>query len=210
MADKQFLQTAYDLGDIESTRAFYADWAETYDAEVRANGYATPTRCAEALAQFAPDKSRPILDIGCGTGLSGIALRTAGFTRIDGTDLSQEMIDIATHREGPDGDVYSELFLGLARDPLPIPPGQYDHAAAIGVFSPGHAPPETLDTVLGFLPVAGCFVFSMNDHALEDPAYTTKIEQVTRDGIAEQVFREHGPHLPGIGLESTIFVLRKQ
>ena len=205
MTVKQFLKTAYDLGDLESTRAFYADWAETYDAEIKANGYATPTRCAEALATFATDKTRPVLDIGCGTGLSGIALREVGFTCIDGTDLSQEMLDIATHRD----DIYAELFLGLARDPLPIPPGQYDNAAAIGVFSPGHAPPETLDIVLSFLPKGGCFVFSMNDHALEDTAYQAKLQDIVKTGGCVEVFREHGPHLPGIGLESTVIVLRK-
>lgn len=209
MTAKTFLDKAYDLGDVESTRAFYADWAETYDAEIRANGYATPERCAEALAAEAADRGAPVLDIGCGTGLSGMALRDAGFTAVDGTDLSQEMIDIATHREGTEGTIYRELFLGLARDPLPIPPGQYTHAAAIGVFSPGHAPPGTLDTVLGFLPAGGCFVFSMNDHALEDPAYTAKIDEVVGAGTAREVFREHGPHLPGIGLESTVIVLRK-
>lgn len=210
MTDKTYLDKAYQLDDLESTRAFYSDWAETYDAEIRANGYATPDRCATALAGAVTDLTAPVLDIGCGTGLSGIALRAAAFTSVDGTDLSQEMIDIATHREGPDGDIYRELFLGLARDPLPIGPGQYSHAAAIGVFSPGHAPPETVDTVLGFLPAGGCFVFSMNDHALEDSAYASKIEQVISDGQAEQVFREHGPHLPGIGLESTVIVLRKR
>lgn len=205
MTAKQFLKTAYDLGDLESTRAFYADWAETYDAEIKANGYATPERCAKALAAQAVDLKRPILDIGCGTGLSGLALQENGFSAIDGTDLSQEMLDIATHR----GDIYAELFLGLARDPLPIPPGQYDNAAAVGVFSPGHAPPQMLDIVLGFLPVGGCFVFSMNDHALQDQAYLNKLDQVIKDGIAQQAFRQHGPHLPGIGLESTVIVLRK-
>lgn len=205
MAGRTYLDKAYGLGDAESTRAFYADWAATYDAEVKANGYVTPDRCAKALAGALADPGAPILDIGCGTGLSGIALREAGFTTVDGTDLSQEMIDIATHR----GDIYRELFLGLARDPLPIPPGQYDNAAAIGVFSPGHAPPETMDIVMGFLPKGGCFVFSLNDHALEDPSYARKIEQVIADGTAEQAFREHGPHLPGIGLESTVIVLRK-
>ncbi|MEM9063159.1 MAG: methyltransferase domain-containing protein [Pseudomonadota bacterium] len=205
MANKSFLDSAYELEDLESTRAFYADWAETYDAEVKSNGYVTPQRCAKALSEAVSDLAAPLLDIGCGTGLSGIALRDAGFTTVDGTDLSQEMIDIATHR----GDIYRELFLGLARDPLPIPAGEYVNAAAIGVFSPGHAPPETMDTVMGFLPRGGCFVFSMNDHALEDPSYVAKIEQVVADRVVEQVFREHGPHLPGIGLQSTVVVLRK-
>ena len=206
MTDTNFLDKAYDLGDLESTRAFYADWAETYDAEVKANGYVTPERCATALANAVTDLSAPLLDIGCGTGLSGIALREAGFTNVDGTDLSQEMLDIATHR----GDIYSELFLGLARDPLPVPPGEYTNAAAIGVFSPGHAPPATIDTVLGFLPVGGCFVFSMNDHALADPSYMAKVDEVTGAGKADAVFREHGPHLKALGMQSTVMVLRKR
>ncbi|MEM7422314.1 MAG: methyltransferase domain-containing protein [Pseudomonadota bacterium] len=206
MTAKQFLDEAYELSDLESTRAFYADWAETYDAEVKANGYATPRRCAEALAASVADTSRPLLDIGCGTGLSGIALVEAGFTSVDGTDLSQEMLDIATHR----GDIYQELFLGMARDPLPVGPGHYDNAAAIGVFSPGHAPPSTMDTVMHFLPAGGCFVFSLNDHALEDPDYMDKIAEVVGAGVAVEVFREHGPHLPGIGLESTVVVLKKR
>ena len=206
MTDTNFLDKAYDLGDLESTRAFYADWAETYDAEVKANGYVTPERCATALANAVTDLSAPLLDIGCGTGLSGIALREAGFTNVDGTDLSQEMLDIATHR----GDIYSELFLGLARDPLPIPPGEYANAAAIGVFSPGHAPPETIDTVLGFLPAGGCFVYSMNDHALADPSYMAKVDEVTSAGKADAVFHEHGPHLKVLGMQSTVMVLRKR
>lgn len=205
MVKKRYLDTAYELGDLESTRAFYADWAESYDAEVADNGYATPQRCAAALASAVQSLDGRVLDIGCGTGLSGIALRAAGFTRIDGTDLSQEMLDRATERDG----VYDELFLGLTRDPLPISPGSYDNTAAIGVFSPGHAPPETLDKVMSFLPAGGCFVFSLNDHALEDPAYADKIDEVVASGVATEVFREHGPHLPGIGLESTVIVLRK-
>ncbi|MEM7212944.1 MAG: class I SAM-dependent methyltransferase [Pseudomonadota bacterium] len=205
MTTRKFLDTAYDLGDVESTRAFYADWAETYDAEVKANGYVTPGRCASALADAVADPKAPLLDIGCGTGLSGIALRDAGFSNVDGTDLSQEMLDIATHR----GEIYRELFLGLARDPLPIPAGQYDNAAAIGLFSPGHAPPETIDTVMGFLPPGGCFVFSMNDHALADPAYMAKVDEVASNGTAEIVFNEYGPHLTEQGMKATVMVLRK-
>ena len=50
-----------------------------------ASRYATPVRIAAALRQMA-SPGDPILDYGCGTGLSGAALREAGFALVDGTD----------------------------------------------------------------------------------------------------------------------------
>ena len=80
MSEKNFLDHAYGLTSVEDTRAFYADWSLSYDAELHRNGYVTPQRCAEALARHMPDKSGPVLDVGCGTGLSGMELRAAGFS----------------------------------------------------------------------------------------------------------------------------------
>ena len=72
---RRFLDSAYDLGDADATKRFYRKWAATYDDEVAGEGYITPNRCAEALAQFAGDPDQPVLDLGCGTGLSGVALK---------------------------------------------------------------------------------------------------------------------------------------
>lgn len=203
---RRFLDSAYSLGTTEETRRHYDDWAASYDAELAENRYATPARCAAALARCAPDLSAPVLDIGCGTGLSGLALREAGFTTIDGTDLSAEMLEKAEALQG----VYRDLFAGDLNEPLPVSPGAYAHMTAVGVINPGHAPPETVDAVLALLPPGGCFVFSLNDHAMAEPEFPARVDEVTAAGTAECVFREHGPHLPGIGLEATVFVLRKR
>ena len=112
---KKGLDSAYSLSSAAETQSFYDDWAGSYDAEVAGNGYATPARCARALAAKVEDKSAPILDIGCGTGLSGLALRRGGFTHIDGTDLSEKMLSRAEQREG----VYTKLLLGDLNNPLP-------------------------------------------------------------------------------------------
>ena len=204
MTGRRFLDQAYGLPDRQATAAFYGDWAASYDAEITANGYATPGRCAAALAAHAADRSAPVLDIGCGTGLSGLALAAAGFQTIDGTDLSDEMLAGAGRR-----GVYRRLARGDLADPLPVGPGAYANAAAVGVVSPGHAPPETLDAVLAILPPGGCLAFSLNDHALAEPSFPGRIERLVARGAAELVFRQHGPHLPGIGLEATVYVLRK-
>ena len=75
---KTFFQSAYGLDTQTQIDQLYDDWADSYDAEVGSYGYASPMRTAQALAQFLPSTGR-ILDFGCGTGLSGAALKQAGF-----------------------------------------------------------------------------------------------------------------------------------
>ena len=205
MTERKFLDTAYGLDDLEQTRTFYDDWAATYDAEIGENGYATPRRCAQALAAAAADLEAPILDLGCGTGLSGVALRAAGFSAVDGAEPSAEMRARAEQR-----GVYRALHPIEPEDPLPFAAGAYAHVVAAGVISPGHAPPETVDKALAILPTGGCLVFSLNDHALAEVEYPAKADQVVTEGRAELVHKEHGLHLPGIGLEATIYLLRKR
>ena len=108
-------------------------------------GYATPGRIAEALAAALPDKASSILDFGCGTGVSGRALLERGFTVVDGTDVSAEMIAQA---EGQ--GIYRKLWQS---EPgvLDVKPGDYVAIAAMGVISSGAAPPDTLAMVLSAL-----------------------------------------------------------
>eukprot|EP00630_Chrysocystis_fragilis_P011442 CAMPEP_0197409866 /NCGR_PEP_ID=MMETSP1165-20131217/30472_1 /TAXON_ID=284809 /ORGANISM="Chrysocystis fragilis, Strain CCMP3189" /LENGTH=65 /DNA_ID=CAMNT_0042936355 /DNA_START=10 /DNA_END=204 /DNA_ORIENTATION=- len=53
-------------------------------------------RCVELL-NIAPGEKRLILDIGCGSGLSGAALEAAGHEWI-GCDVSRDMLRIASER----------------------------------------------------------------------------------------------------------------
>ncbi|MEM9013261.1 MAG: methyltransferase domain-containing protein [Pseudomonadota bacterium] len=205
MAQKKFLDQVYDIEDAAEMGAFYDKWAASYDDEVGANGYATPPRCAEALAAFAEDKAAPLLDIGCGTGLSGLAFRAAGFETIDGLDLSAEMLAAARARAG----VYNSLTQVTLDDPLPFPAESYANIAAVGVLNPGHAPAETMGDALALLPRGGHFVFSLNDHALEDGSYEYQLRELCDAGLVFLMHSEYGAHLPKIGLKSRVYVLRK-
>lgn len=204
-ADKGFLDCAYAVEDSEATKALYRDWAASYEDEVRANGYVTPARCAEALAGLVSDKDAPLLDLGCGTGLSGEAFKAAGFNTIDGTDFSEEMLAHARRKPG----LYRNLIRGDLNNPLPAKAGDYAHIAAVGVFSPSHAPAAMIDQVMALLPPGGCFVFSLNDHALEDPSYDERIRALADAGTAEVAFREYGDHLPKQGIKAEVCILRK-
>ncbi|HUF57853.1 MAG TPA: methyltransferase domain-containing protein [Thermohalobaculum sp.] len=203
--DRYSLQNAYGLRSSDDVAEFYGGWARDYEDELAENGYATPLRCATALADRVEDPGRPIIDLGCGTGLSGLALRDAGFTTIDGCDLSEEMLARAREK-----DVYRELVAADLAAALPMPAGAYAHAAAVGCLSPEYMPVTVLDDILGALAPRGCLVFSLNDHAAADGTMRGRICELCDAGAAELLHRSYGEHLPGIGLASTVFVLRRR
>lgn len=198
---ENFLDKVYSARDADSTRTLYDDWSASYEAEVAAQGYATPARCAEALAAHVTDKTTPLLDFGCGTGLAGLALRLAGFEVIDGVDLSPQMLARAREK-----NVYRTLSQIEADAPLAK---NYTLISAVGVIGAGAAPISTFDTLMHALPGSGKLVFSFNDHALADPANTGRLNEWLDCGAARLLFMEHGPHLPGRDMNSTVYVIEK-
>lgn len=199
-----YLDKVYAARDASETRALYDDWSQSYEAEVGKNGYATPGRCAEALARFSKDQTLPVLDFGCGTGLSGLALKLAGFETLDGVDLSEEMLAQARAKR-----LYRALDRIEADATLDFAPGTYAAIAAIGVIGAGAAPISVLDMLMKALDKNGLLVMSLNDHALQDHANEGRINEWTDCGAARLLFREHGPHLPGINLKSNVYVFEK-
>ena len=196
-----FLGTAYDLETGEQTLDHYQRWAGTYDQEVGVdNGYAQPARCAAALARVAGSCDH-VLDVGCGTGLSGVALRDAGFTRLDGCDFSPPMLERAAET-----GVYRRLFeadlnTGLGTDDA------YDHAVAVGVFSFGHIRPDALREVLRVVRTGGAVVVGVNDHFWEVGELPAELDAIEADGLASVASREHGEHLPGAAIMGWVIVL---
>ncbi len=81
--------------DPDEVRAFYDEWSHRYDDDLAGWDYRAPARIAGQLAAHG-DLSASVLDAGCGTGLSGRALRAAGFRgEITGIDLSEASLPIA-------------------------------------------------------------------------------------------------------------------
>lgn len=206
--DKKFLGEAYDLDGADETIGFYDDWAKSYDAEIGENGYRTPGRCAEALAALDPGLASPVIDLGCGTGLGGLALRKAGFATVDGVDFSEGMLaeakTLGCYRHLWRADLAQPLF-----EQIPEPETPYAHAFAAGVLNPGHAPASAILPIIEMLPSGGIFVFSLNDHALADATYEARINDVVDGGWASVAFKEYGEHLPGAGLKAMVYALKR-
>jgi len=203
MAEK-FLDNLYHDSTQSETTATYDAWAASYDTEITDNGYATPDRLAKALFEHVPDPQMPILDFGCGTGLSGLALTRAGFKVIDGLDPSSEMLNGARVK-----GIYRNLsFLDVTNN-TPIPKGSYPALVAIGVIGPGAAPPETIHILMNALDSGGVLAFSFNDHAIADKTFELALNYWLNSDAACLVFKQHGPHLPGQNIKSNVYIVEK-
>jgi len=202
---EKFLDRVY--GDVsqDTSNDIYGAWAKTYEAEVSENGYATPGRVAKAMSAYIPDAAAPVLDFGCGTGLSGLALQLAGFSNIDGMDPSAEMLEQA-HSKG----TYRNLKQIEITDTAPIPKEQYAAIAAIGVIGTGAAPAETFDILLHALPKGGILGVSLNDHALDEKIYEGAMCQWLDVGAARLLFKEYGDHLPARNIKSNVYIIEKK
>ncbi|PRY95109.1 methyltransferase family protein [Hasllibacter halocynthiae] len=199
-----FLEDAYGARTQEAVNAHYDRWAESYDAEVAENGYATPRRCAEALARHLPDRAAPILDYGCGTGLSGAAFRAAGFTAIDGADVSEGMLAQARVR-----GAHRTLHHVSPEAPFEgIDVRSYAAVACVGVIGAGAAPFTLFDDVLAAMGSGALFVLSLNDHSLADPEARARLDSLAPSPHT-LLEAEDGEHLPGIGLRSRVVVIRR-
>ena len=203
---KKFLESGVHVSsNREFVETLYKNWAETYDQEIKKNLYSTPNRIASILAQTEANKGIKVLDYGCGTGLAGLALKKIGFENLVGIDPSREMLSKAEEKK-----IYKSLINLNLDIPNPINKGEYSIIIGSGLMGPGAAPIELFDTVMSLLNSGGSFIFSLNDKALSIPAYPNKLNNYIKDKKGKILYKEYGPHLPGIGLKAMIYFVTKK
>jgi predicted TPR repeat methyltransferase len=112
-------------------RALFDDYAPRFEASlVGALDYRAPALLAEAIERAAPGRRfAHALDLGCGTGLMGRAIR-ARVDRLDGVDLAAEMVARARAGGGYDRLTVGELAADLAERPA----AGHDLVTAADVF----------------------------------------------------------------------------
>ncbi|XP_050985298.1 probable 18S rRNA (guanine-N(7))-methyltransferase [Labeo rohita] len=100
---------------------------------------------AVELLSLPEDQPCYLLDVGCGSGLSGDYLTEAGHYWV-GVDISTAMLDVALQRE-----VEGDLLLGDMGEGLPFRPGMFDGCVSISALQwlcnadkKTHSPPKRL------------------------------------------------------------------
>lgn len=206
MVKENFFDIAYTLVSSSEAREMYDRWAQVYDRDLNDGEYQQPARCAGALAKQITDKNISILDVGCGTGLSGLALKDAGYATVHGCDLSQGMLDKASELK-----LYKNLFTcDLNEPPIDVQPEQYDAVTAVGVFSFGHIMPEAVDELLRIVKKDGIIIIGLNDHYYEEGSLTNKLNDLEIAGKIKIIEQEHGDHIPRNELKGWVITLQKK
>ncbi|MBR0657601.1 class I SAM-dependent DNA methyltransferase, partial [Plastoroseomonas arctica] len=112
-------------------RSLFDQFAPRFDGALAALGYATPAALSALVeaAGVAPARALDVLDLGCGTGLSGVAL--APFARrLVGVDLSPRMLAEAGAR-----GLYDTLAEADLLDWLPAQVAAFDLVFAADVLN---------------------------------------------------------------------------
>lgn len=204
MSTDDYLSNVYKVAHGEEMRAYYDNWAAQYEAELIAKGYATPTRCAEALARHLLDRAAPVLDFACGTGLAGAALHVAGFQNVDGIDLSPGMLGQARKK-----GVYRRLLQAEADQPMDVRDAGYAAILSSGGIGVGAAPGPCIDAIFDNLAPGALAVFSLNDKSIADDDFGGRVRRAVDEGRIKVLENNDGPHLPTLDLNARVFVLRK-
>ncbi len=171
------IHAVYDATTNQELETAYDGWAEQYEADIASFGYRTPAVAAGMFARHVPAGTRPVLEAGCGTGLLGQALHDIGFADIVGMDSSRGMLD-AAGRKG----AYSELVQGRLGEPLDFADGCFAATAAIGVFSPGHAPAEAFGELIRVTRAGGVVLFSIRHDTDAETGFAAHAEALAEEG----------------------------
>ena len=175
----ELLRRAYAVETQQDALELYRDWADTYDAHLEEGlNYLAPQFMGHVFAEYVDDKSSRILDIGCGTGLMGIALRDQGYTDFDGLDLSPEMIEQARAK-----GVYQSFIKADLTKSLPIDSNTYDAAVSTGTFTHAHVGAAALDEIFRILKPGAICACAINSDVWVENGFGLKIRELTQAGI---------------------------
>lgn len=183
---KPDLDTAYALQSPGDSKRLYADWAETYDQDFAEDQkYLLPEITARAFV--GAGGRGPVLDVGAGTGLCGQWLSQLGVRVLDATDISAEMLELASRK-----DVYRDCIEADLTEGIPMPQGSYTGVVSSGTFTHGHVGPDVLPHLLRVARRDALFALSINAQHYGAQGFATTFDQLIADGkIRDLSLPEH-------------------
>lgn len=184
--ENKHLKKAFSIKNQEECHQLYREWASTYDETMTGElSYIAPITLAALLSPFLDDKTKPVMDLGCGTGLVGFALSKHGHTHIDGIDFSQEMIDKAAKKS-----CYQNLFQENLTTRTSISDERYDAAICAGLFTYGHLDASCLDECLRMVRVGGFFASAIRLQIWETMGFKERFAAWEADGSLKLLHHE--------------------
>lgn len=200
--DDPDLQAAYGLKTPDDSKRLYAEWANSYDQSFAAHqDYQLHIHTARAFVDAGGQG--PVLDVGAGTGLCGVALCDLGVGPIDATDISAEMLDQALRK-----DIYRDLIEADLNTGLPVAADSYSGIVSSGTFTTGHVGPDAIDNLLRVARRGAIFALSVNALHFSESGFADKFKQLEQQKIQSLTLDKTriygdlatGPHKDDLGL----------
>jgi predicted TPR repeat methyltransferase len=198
--DDEHLARVYAAQDPEALAAAYAGWAGGYDRETLSLGYCLPFAVAAWMARHVEPGAGPVLDVGCGTGLSGPLLAALGYRRLEGMDFSDEMLRLASAR-----GAYDALTRATLGERLPWPDAHFAAAFSAGVFTEGHAPAEAFREIARIVRPGGRVIATVRTSVLEPGGFRAVFAEMAHEG-RWQVLEESAPFRAFASAEPDVLV----
>lgn len=175
----------------EALQSYYDDWASEYDADLADMGYQAPEMAARMLAEQNLPPTARILDVGCGTGLTGQALESRGFTALTGLDLSKASLKLAKNKK-----CYEALHPCDINQPLPFADGIFAAAQCIGTLTYVADVESFMRELCRVVRPASPILFTHRQD-LYTSDFNAALARVTEDGLWTLVHRsDPQPYLP--------------
>ena len=172
--NKPNLKSAYALETVEDNLELYANWASDYENDFASSmDYILPNQVAQIF--FKMGGKGPVLDVGAGTGLGGVALANLGISPIDAMDLSDAMLNEASKKK-----VYRHFFTADITQPLKTK-NSYQGIISSGTFTHGHVGPSALDNLLSIAKKGTFFTLSINKNHWLKKGFAQKFDTLTEE-----------------------------
>lgn len=179
-----------DSARVESDYDTFADGGR-YDETFVEWGYVGPQTAAAIMRNYVAPDAR-VLDAACGSGLTGTALRNLGYTRIEGIDISEQLLGLAAQT----GAYERVSRVDMQVFPLPFDDDEFDAICFIGALTYFETP-EILRQLCRIVRSGGHIVFSQRDDIMRDQYYGEKLDELVREGRWSRTFgTEPMPYLP--------------
>lgn len=180
--------------DGSTNAVTYDAWASDYDRELADWGYEAPTRAAEFLAKHLDDAATArVLDCGCGTGMTGVALRETGFAGpLIGFDMSQASLDVAREK-----GIYADLQPVDLNGPLPLKDNSVDGILCVGVLTYVEQAPLLREWMRVLRP-GGVAVFTCRQDFWDSRDFEGSLDSLKAEGCLKRLeVTGPMPYLPG-------------
>jgi ubiquinone/menaquinone biosynthesis C-methylase UbiE len=153
----------------------YDLWARCYDSDIgKPEDYLAPTATAEvAKAHLDPDAR--ILDAGAGTGLSGQALKEAGFSDLTALDFAEDMLAVAAGK-----GIYKETIAADLSRQTALDDNAFDAVITVGTVS--QVPAESFREYVRVTNPGGKIIMTVWPQAFEERGYAAIQAAFERDG----------------------------